>query len=218
MLNAAYQTNRVTENEWKNDFELPKHLHSANLLKYKAKFGRSESTRDGYGMLMNAGKCISLTDISTTKKYLVDAGRNDIKVIVKGVMCKEDASAVIEAGANAIWVSNGGYLKSEGQPSTISVLSAISKFVKARYPNTQIFIDSGVRRGTDILKCVAYGADAVFVGRPVVWGLHAEGENGVRDILTMLNDELTLAMALTHCFKLSEITEEQVIYQVKARL
>lgn len=81
-----------------------------------------------------------------------------------------------------------------------------------------MFIDSGVTRGTDIVKCIAYGADAVFLGRSMMWGLHFNGQEGVVDLMNMLNEEIKLAMALTHCFDLKEITEQKVIYQVKARL
>ena len=98
------------------------------------------------------------------------------------------------------------------------MLKHISQSARRLYPNCEIFIDSGIRRGTDILKCFAFGANGVFLSRPVMWGLHYNGKEGCVDLMNMVNEELKLAMALTHCFKLSEITENQVIYDVKPRL
>lgn len=92
-------------------------------------------------------------------------------------------------------------------PSTISVLPAISKAVKSEYPNAEIIIDSGPRRGTDVLKCIALGATGVSMGRPVMWGLNYNGLDGVKDVMNMLNEEIKLGMALTHCFNLNDVTE-----------
>jgi isopentenyl diphosphate isomerase/L-lactate dehydrogenase-like FMN-dependent dehydrogenase len=139
-------------------------------------------------------------------------------VIVKGVMCSEDALGAMQSGADAVWVSNGSNLKPHSAPSTINVLKGIVQTVKAKYPHAQVFVDSGARRGTDVMKCLAYGANAVFMSRPVVWGLHAGGEEGCKDIMAMLNEEIRLAMALTCCFKIADITEKQVIHRVQARM
>jgi isopentenyl diphosphate isomerase/L-lactate dehydrogenase-like FMN-dependent dehydrogenase len=79
-------------------------------------------------------------------------------------------------------------------------------------------IDSGIRRGTDVMKCLAFGASMVVVTRPLAWALHTNGYEGCKDIINILNDELLLAMALTHNFNLKEITYEKVIHQVKPRL
>ena len=146
--------------------------------------------------------------------------RLDMKLVLKGVMTVDDAQAAAKAGADAIWVSNGGYQRAEYAPSTLQVLKGISTALKAS-PSTnhvEIFVDSGVRRGTDVLKCLALGADAVFISRPVMWSLVAGGQEGVANMLHMLNEELKLAMALTHCFNLNEVTEQQVVHKVRARL
>lgn len=119
VMNAAYQSERVTENEWKNDFELPKHLECGSLTTYKELYGKTDAIRDGYGLLTIKGRHVSVNCIQNTKMRLIRNNRQDMKVIVKGVMCIDDAAAAIEAGADAIWISNGGHLKSEGQPSTI---------------------------------------------------------------------------------------------------
>ena len=142
---------------------------------------------------------MTFKDIASIKS---DSGRNDFKVIVKGVMCEEDALAVLEAGADGIWISNGSHLKPVSSPSTIDVLPSIAKSVKFHHPHAEIFIDSGIRKGTDVMKCLAHGADAVFISRPIMWGLHYKGEEGVKSLVVMLNEELKLAMALTHCFSI----------------
>merc|ERR1712146_674143 len=118
-----------------------------------------------------------------------------------GVMCKEDALLAIESGADAIWVSNGCHLKPETSPSTISVLPGIAAAVKSKNPSAEIIIDSGLKRGTDVLKCIALGATSVAMGKPVMWGLNWNGCDGVKDVMNMLNEEVKLGMALTHCFK-----------------
>jgi isopentenyl diphosphate isomerase/L-lactate dehydrogenase-like FMN-dependent dehydrogenase len=123
-------------------------------------------------------------------------------------MCTEDALAAMSCGADAIWVSNGSNLKAHSTPSTINVLKGIAQSVKSKYPHAQIFIDSGARRGTDVMKCLAYGADAIFVCRPVIFGLHANGYEGCKDIMCMFNEEIRLGMALTCSFKIKDITEK----------
>lgn len=214
VINSQYQTLRITENEWKNDFEVPRYLKAGTLIKYKNKMGSSDVVRSGYGLLANDEKSVGITTemISLTKRLLINEGRSDIKIVVKGIMSKEDAAIALDAGANAIWVSNGGHIKQEGQPSAVNALKAIVSNIRPKYPQAQIFIDSGVTRGTDILKCIAYGADAVFISRPVMWGLNFGGEEGCQEMMTMLNEELKLCMCLTHCFDLKMIKEEQVIH------
>lgn len=88
-------------------------------------------------------------------------------------MCKEDALIAIENGADAIFVSNHGARQLDTTISTLESLKEISDALKGK--NIPIFFDGGVRRGTDILKALALGADAVFIGRPILWGLATDG-------------------------------------------
>jgi (S)-2-hydroxy-acid oxidase len=122
-------------------------------------------------------------------------------------MNKEDAIQAIEYGADAIWISNGGGTVLDTMPSTISVLKAIATTIKKAYPKIEIYIDGGIRRGTDVMKCLAYGANCVFLGTPIYWALHANGKQGVFDMLDMLKEEMKLAMVLTNCMDIKEITE-----------
>lgn len=201
IIDAQYYSNRVTENEWKNDFIIPPHLKCGTLEKYRASHGTNNQLRDSYGLLRDNER-ISIDEVAKIKDQLRMARRSDMKVIVKGVMCAEDGIQAMSMGADAIYVSNGCHLRTVGVPCTISVLKSISTAVRARFPRAEILVDSGARRGTDIMKCLAYGANAVVLNRPIMWGLHYNGKDGVKSLCTMLNDELKLAMALTHCFKL----------------
>lgn len=133
-------------------------------------------------------------------------------------MCKEDALLAIKNGADAIWISNGSGKVLDTVPSTISVLRSISRAVKKESPKVEVYLDGGIRRGTDVMKALAYGATAVFLETPILWGLAQGGYTGVKELMELINEELKVAMALTHCMSISEITEEKVIHMVKGRL
>ncbi|KAI6691601.1 hypothetical protein NL676_028429 [Syzygium grande] len=93
-------------------------------------------------------------------------------------------------------------------PATIAVLEEVVHAVKGKVP---VFIDGGVRRGTDVFKALALGAEAVLIGRPVVYGLAAKGETGVKRVIEMLKDELELTMTLSGCPTIKDITRGHVI-------
>ena len=127
----------------------------------------------------------------------------------------------LKYGADALWVSNDGGKTFDSAPSSISVLPSIVRAVrsiKSAKPNAEIYIDGGIRRGTEVIKALAYGAQAVFIGRPVIWSLHCGGKEGVKEMLEILNEELKICMALTHCMDIKEITAEKVIHMVKPKL
>lgn len=92
----------------------------------------------------------------------------------------------------------------------IEVLEEISRAVNGRCP---VFIDGGIRTGSDVFKCLALGAKMVFVGRPILWGLACEGANGVGNVMRILRDELELTMKLSGCSKLSDITPAMVAHE-----
>jgi isopentenyl diphosphate isomerase/L-lactate dehydrogenase-like FMN-dependent dehydrogenase len=91
--------------------------------------------------------------------------------------------------------------------SPISVLPGIADAVGAK---VEVYVDGGIRRGTDVVKAIACGARAVFVGRPILWGLALSGEAGVKSVLEMLRQEFDLAMALSGCPTLAAITRDLV--------
>lgn len=122
------------------------------------------------------------------------ASITDLPVLVKGVVRGDDARRAAEHGAAAVIVSNHGGRQLDTSPATIEVLPEVVDAVDGA---VEVLIDGGIRRGTDVLKALALGASAVSVGRPILWGLAVDGEAGVRHVLTLLRDELDLAMALS---------------------
>jgi L-lactate dehydrogenase (cytochrome) len=114
------------------------------------------------------------------------------KVIVKGILDPEDARSAVAAGADAIIVSNHGGRQLDGAPSTIRVLPEIVDAVGDR---VEVFLDSGVRSGQDVLKALALGAKGTFIGRAFLYGLGAGGEAGVTRALDIIAREFDLTMA-----------------------
>jgi isopentenyl diphosphate isomerase/L-lactate dehydrogenase-like FMN-dependent dehydrogenase len=116
-----------------------------------------------------------------------------LPIVLKGILTREDAVLAVERGAAGIVVSNHGGRQLDSVPATIDALSEVVEAVAGR---AEVYLDGGVRRGTDALKALALGARAVFVGRPVLWGLAVAGSTGAQHVLQVLRDELALAMAL----------------------
>ncbi|XP_047153324.1 glycolate oxidase 1 [Vigna umbellata] len=131
-----------------------------------------------------------------------------LPILVKGVLTAEDTRIAVQSGAAGIIVSNHGARQLDYVPATISALEEVVKAAEGRIP---VFLDGGVRRGTDVFKALALGASGIFIGRPVVYSLAAEGEAGVRKVLQMLREEFELTMALSGCRSLKEITREHIV-------
>ncbi|XP_062087864.1 peroxisomal (S)-2-hydroxyacid oxidase GLO3-like isoform X2 [Humulus lupulus] len=131
-----------------------------------------------------------------------------LPILLKGILTREDASKAVAAGVAGIIVSNHGGRQLDYAPATISVLEEVVEAVGGRIP---VLVDGGVRRGTDVFKALALGAQAVLVGRPVIYGVAAKGENGVRSVMEMLKNELEITMALSGCPTLNHITRSHVM-------
>jgi 4-hydroxymandelate oxidase len=116
-----------------------------------------------------------------------------VPILLKGILAPEDALLAVEHGVAGIVVSNHGARNLDTTPATIEALPAVVAAVDGRLP---VLLDGGVRRGTDVVKALALGARAVFVGRPYLWGLAAAGAAGVEAVLKLLHTELLAAMAL----------------------
>lgn len=131
----------------------------------------------------------------------------DQRIVVKGLVTHEDATLALEHGVDGIWVSNhGGRAEGSGR-ATIDALPEIAAIASGRVP---IIVDGGFRRGSDIFKAVARGADAVAVGRPYLWGLGAFGQPGVERVLEILRDELAITMRLAGTPSLASIGESSI--------
>lgn len=131
-----------------------------------------------------------------------------LPVIVKGIVRGDDAGLAVDAGVSAIVASNHGGRQLD---TAIPALDALEEIVAAVDGRVEVLVDGGVRRGTDILKAIALGARAVMLGRPVLWGLAAGGEAGVRRVLDLLRDEFDVAMALSGCQSVEEIGRDLVL-------
>jgi (S)-2-hydroxy-acid oxidase len=131
----------------------------------------------------------------------------DVPLVVKGIMTAEDAELAIAAGADGVMVSNHGGRQLDGALAAIDVLPEVVNAVAGRVP---VWMDSGVRRGTDILKALALGASAVGIGKPVFFALATGGQDAVSFLLQLLHTELEAAMAICGVEKISDITPRLV--------
>jgi 4-hydroxymandelate oxidase len=150
-----------------------------------------------------AGGPISVADVLGLVDPALDwadlealVSESSLPILVKGVMTADDAVLAADRGAAGVIVSNHGGRQLDGVGSTVDAVGEVAEAVGDR---VEVFMDGGVRRGTDVVTALALGARAVLVGRPAVWGLAAAGETGARRVLELLRDELELALALCGC-------------------
>ncbi|KAK5855582.1 hypothetical protein PBY51_007246 [Eleginops maclovinus] len=190
--------------DMRNRFKLPSHLSMSNFSSASMAFSEGNYGNDS-GLAVYVAKAIDPTlcwdDITWLKK------QTHLPVIVKGVLNAEDALQAVNYGVDGILVSNHGARQLDGVPATLDVLEEVVGAVQGR---CDVFMDGGVRRGSDVLKALALGAKAVFIGRPVLWGLACQGEQGVTEILELFKEELRLAMALSGCRSVSEVSRSLV--------
>lgn len=170
----------------RNGFVLPAHLGTVESLDRPTNLGDQD-----------AG--LTFADIG----WLRDA--TGLPVVVKGVLRGDDARRCVDEGASGIVVSNHGGRQLDG---AISGAAALVDVVRAVRDEVEVYVDGGVRRGTDVVKALALGARAVLVGRPVLWGLATGGAAGVTEVLRELVAELDLAMALCGCRTLDDVTAD----------
>ena len=135
------------------------------------------------------------------------AERTRLPVLVKGILTREDARLAVEHGAAGVVVSNHGGRQLDGVAAGLDALPEVVEAVSGRVP---VLMDGGVRRGTDVVKALALGAQAVLVGRPLLYGLAAGGEAGVAHVLQLLRDELERALALLGCTRPADVAPAHV--------
>jgi len=179
------------EGDIRNGFGLPPHLRIANF----AGTAMADEPASDPGVSGLATYASALFDTTLTWEAL-DWLRSvtSLPVLVKGLLTGEDAALAVRHGAAAIIVSNHGGRQLDGSVTSIEALPEIVEAVQGR---CEVYVDGGIRRGTDVLKALALGAKAVLVGRPALWGLAVGGSAGVRHVLNILQEELDLAMALS---------------------
>ncbi|KAL8441755.1 hypothetical protein Emag_006918 [Eimeria magna] len=132
----------------------------------------------------------------------------ELHILPTWVLRADDALLAAERGVAAVWVSNHGGRQLDTFEATASVLYSVSQALRGS--GVEVYVDSGVRRGTDVLKCLALGATFVFVGRPTLWGLAAHGKEGVKKVLSILNLELHESMKLTGQTDVSKVESDIV--------
>jgi 4-hydroxymandelate oxidase len=137
-------------------------------------------------------------------EWIADHG---LPVVLKGVLTPEDARMGIDHGAAAIVVSNHGGRQLDGVSASIDALPTVAQAVDGR---AEVLLDSGVRRGADVLRALALGARAVLVGRPVLYALAAGGEAGVVHVLQLLREEVELGLCLLGCPSPTDVEREHV--------
>jgi 4-hydroxymandelate oxidase len=186
------------ERDVRNGFHLPPGLSAINLVKYQQDGIAKGQT--GAGLGQSFAWMLDATLQWKDLDWL--ASITKLPIIIKGVCRVDDAIKATEHGIKGILVSNHGGRQMDSAPATIDVLPAIVDAVGNR---TTVLMDGGIRRGTDAMKALAQGAKAVLVGRPVLWGLAAGGQQGVEKALSMLREELDLGMALSGCRNLKEL-------------
>lgn len=188
------------ERDIRNQFRLPSNLSAKNLL--DSSLGDISCETQGSSLTVYTRKVLDESISWKDVKWL--RGITNLPIIIKGIIRSEDASLALEYGASGIIVSNHGGRQLDTTPATIDVLPEIVDVVNKR---AEVFIDGGIRRGTDIVKAIALGADAVFIGRPILWGLAVNGEQGVYQVIEILKQELDLAMALCGYSSILELKE-----------
>lgn len=177
------------ERDIRNQFGLPPGLRWKNL--ESAGLDRMDAGGDGSALARYIEK---IWDASLTWEA-VDWLRSlsPLPLVLKGVLSADDARLAVEHGTAGIVVSNHGGRQLDGAISTATALREIADAVEGK---AELYVDGGIRRGSDVLKALALGARAVLIGRPYLWGLAVDGQAGVSRVLELLRKELDLSMAL----------------------
>ncbi|MEZ4671137.1 MAG: alpha-hydroxy acid oxidase [Anaerolineae bacterium] len=180
------------EADIRNNFRLPSHLKMGNL---------NVASWEAY-RLTELDDNLTWDDVD----WLCSITR--LPVLLKGILRGDDAQNAYDHGAAAVIVSNHGGRQLDSVQAPIDALPKIASAVGGKLP---ILMDGGIRRGTDLVKALARGAQAVLLGRPVLWGLAHDGEAGVGHVLDLLLAEFDLALALCGCRSPQEITPDLVV-------
>lgn len=211
------------ERDLRNGFTMPLQFRLANALDmirrpaWLMDAARSNLTFGNFNMDRSSGftaiaqHVASLFDPSATWDDIAeirDLWRGPLAI--KGILHPDDAVKAVDLGADAVIVSNHGGRQLDHSPSAIAALPEVVAAVGGR---TEIIVDGGVRRGTDILKALALGANACSIGRPYLWGLSAGGEAGVSRAIDLLAGELDNAMALLGTPAITDITRDHIRYR-----
>ncbi|HEU4536030.1 MAG TPA: alpha-hydroxy acid oxidase [Polyangiaceae bacterium] len=177
------------ERDVRNGFGLPAHLRNANFADAIARSSAATPRGSGLARLSET----HFDDALTWDALAWLRAQTRLPLVLKGIVRADDARLAAEHGVAGVVVSNHGGRQLDGAVATAEALPEVVEAVDGR---CEVYVDGGVRRGVDVLRALALGARGVLVGRPVLWGLAAAGEAGVRRVLELLRGELELALAL----------------------
>lgn len=183
------------DREKRNLFHLPPGMERENLKTLGASATRADHFKD-YTILDAALDWKTIAWIRSFAK---------IPVLLKGILSPEDARIAADEGLAGVLVSNHGARNLDTVPATIEALPAVMDAVEDRIP---VLLDGGIRRGTDIIKALAFGARAVLIGRPYLWGLALAGAEGVARVVQILRAELEASMKLCGVTALDQIDRD----------
>ena len=195
--------------DMRNGFALPEWVTAANFDAGAAAHRRTE------GVSAVADHTAREFAPATWESVEAVRAHTDLPVVLKGILAVEDARRAVEAGAGGIVVSNHGGRQLDGAVPGVEMLGEIAAAVAG---GCEVLLDGGVRSGGDILKAAALGASAVLVGRPVMWGLAAAGQDGVRQVLELLAAELRDAMGLAGCASVSAARQLSTMARLDERV
>ncbi|KAF2023377.1 FMN-dependent alpha-hydroxy acid dehydrogenase [Setomelanomma holmii] len=224
--------------EIRNQFKLPKHLKVANFNRDEDAHHSADSKEDKKkpDEETGANQSRKRTQDSDSKRtppkgpitfhthapnptlvwerdiaWLKEICHPEMQVWVKGIATAEDALLACHHGVDGIVVSNHGGRQLNGALATIDALPEVVEAVRSQSKKIPVHVDGGIRHGTDVFKALALGADFVWVGRPVLWGLAYKGQEGVELCLKLLSDEVRLCMGLAGVTKVEDIGKEYLV-------
>ncbi|XP_063224291.1 uncharacterized protein LOC134532051 [Bacillus rossius redtenbacheri] len=196
----------IRRSDVRNQFKLPPHLTLANFTGLHATDVNESKGGSGINeyVLSLFDPALCWDDVAWLKSI------TKLPIVLKGILTAQDAVRGVDAGAAAIMVSNHGARQVDSTPATIEALPEVARAVGGR---AEVYLDGGVRQGTDVFKALALGARMVFLGRPALWGLAHSGQRGVRSILDIVRWELETTFSLTGCNSVQSIRPCMVVHK-----
>ena len=186
-------------NEYRNDFRAPAGLNFPNV-NWTSEDIRSRTHEAGFISLMSDSH-------SWAREIPWLRVRTKMEIWIKGVLTAEDTRLAVEYGCDGVVVSNHGGRQLDGVPAT---LDALPECVEAAAGRIRIHVDGGFRRGQDIFKALALGAECCYVGKPIMWSLSYNGQRGVEKMIDILYEEFKRCMQLTGCKTVKDITKDSL--------
>lgn len=200
------------ESDLRGNFKLPDHIKLAHFVKHATpmdsrRSDTSPSADDRESDIPgNQTKAVIDATLSWSDLQWIRS-ITDLPIILKGILTAEDAKLAVHYGCAGVIVSNHGGRQLDTAPASIEALPEVVDAIDGRI---DVYIDGGIRRGSDVLMALALGAKAVFIGRAYLWGLGWNGQKGVERVLDILNTELRLAMTLSGVRSMKDITSSLV--------